>query len=226
MSILSRFSDIISANVNDLLDRAENPSKMIDQSLRKATEQLAQVKEETAGIMAETKRCKRLYDEALDNVGKYETLARKAVAAGNDEDARVFLGQKQEAEASLARIKPAYDAAVNNEEKIKAMYNKLVSDINEMKARQQSIKATVAVAKAQERVNDFNGAANSVKGARATFDRMEERANAMLDRATSKAELDATPDKEISDLEKKYAGGSGLSVDDELAKLKAEMGNG
>ena len=224
MSILSRFSDIISANFNAMLDKAEDPAKMIDQSLREATEQLAQVKEETAGIMAETKRCKRLVDDAEENVAKYDSLARKAINAGNDDDAKVFLGKKQEAEAALARVRPAYDAACDNEQKIKAMYNKLVGDINEMKARQQSIKATVAVAKTQERVNDFNGAANNVKGARATFDRMEERANAMLDRATAKAELDAETKDPTSDLEKKYNAGSGLSVDDELARLKAEMG--
>lgn len=224
MSILSRFYDIISANLNDLLDRAEDPAKMIDHSLRKAVEQLAQVKEETAGIMAETKRCKRLVDDAEAEITKYDTLARKAIAAGNDDDARVFLGEKQEAEGNLARVKPAYEAAVENERKITAMYNKLVNDINEMKARQQSIKATVAVAKTQERVNDFNSASDSIKGARAAFDRMEEKANAMLDKASAKAELDADPGKEIEDLEKKYSAGSGLSVEDELARMKAEMG--
>ena len=53
MGMLDRFTDIIKANVNDLLDRAEDPSKMVDQYLRDLTESLAEVKQETAGVMAE-----------------------------------------------------------------------------------------------------------------------------------------------------------------------------
>ena len=52
MGILERFTDIIKANINDLLDRAEDPAKMIDQYLRDLTENLAEVKKETAGVMA------------------------------------------------------------------------------------------------------------------------------------------------------------------------------
>ena len=53
MGILERFTDIIKANINDLLDRAEDPAKMIDQYLRDLTENLAEVKKETAGVMAQ-----------------------------------------------------------------------------------------------------------------------------------------------------------------------------
>lgn len=63
MGILSRFSDIVSANINALLDKAEDPSKMIDQYLRNAMEDYAEVKKETAAVMAEERRCKRLVDE-------------------------------------------------------------------------------------------------------------------------------------------------------------------
>ena len=62
MGMLSRFGDIISSNVNALLDKAENPAKMIDEYLRKAKKDLADVKEETAGVMAEETRTKRLLD--------------------------------------------------------------------------------------------------------------------------------------------------------------------
>ena len=57
MGIISRFADIMSANINALLDRAEDPAKMIDQYLRNLQEDLANVKEETATVMAEEKRC-------------------------------------------------------------------------------------------------------------------------------------------------------------------------
>ena len=59
MGILERFTDIIKANINDLLDRAEDPAKMIDQYLRDLTENLAEVKKETAGVMAQESRARR-----------------------------------------------------------------------------------------------------------------------------------------------------------------------
>ena len=63
MAILERFGDIIKANINDLLDKCEDPAKMIDQYLRDLTESLAEVKKETAGVMAEETRAKRMLDE-------------------------------------------------------------------------------------------------------------------------------------------------------------------
>ena len=90
MAILDRFSDIISANVNALIDRMEDPEKMIDQYLRKMMDDLAEVKQNTASVMAEETRAKRLVDENEAEVAKYGNFARKALEAGNDGDARVF----------------------------------------------------------------------------------------------------------------------------------------
>ena len=59
MGILTRFKDIMSANINALLDKAENPEKMIDQYLRNLENDLASVKAETASVIAEEKAAKR-----------------------------------------------------------------------------------------------------------------------------------------------------------------------
>ena len=96
MGILDRFTSIVKANINELLDKAEDPEKMVDQYLREMTESLAEVREATAGVMAEEKRCKKLPDENRGETEKHEELARKALAAGNEADARVFLAKKQE----------------------------------------------------------------------------------------------------------------------------------
>ena len=76
MSILSRFNDIIKANINALLDKAEDPAKMIDQYLREMTDDLAEVKRETASVMAEETRTMRLADENQAQVDKYDALAK------------------------------------------------------------------------------------------------------------------------------------------------------
>ena len=63
MSILERFSTIIKANINDLLDRAEDPAKMMDQYMRQLMSDLADVKRETASVMAEESRIQRQLEE-------------------------------------------------------------------------------------------------------------------------------------------------------------------
>ena len=102
MGVIQRFKDIMSANINAMLDKAENPEKMIDQYMRNLEDDLGKVKAETASVMAEEARAKRAYDEALAEVEKYQKYAKKAVAAGNDNDARVvFYSQRRQHSLSL-----------------------------------------------------------------------------------------------------------------------------
>ena len=84
MGILSRFSDIISANINSLLDKAEDPVKMINKYLIDAREDLAEVKKETTEVMAEETRAQRKVDNNLAEVARYAELSKKALKAGND----------------------------------------------------------------------------------------------------------------------------------------------
>ena len=220
MGMLDRFADIIKANINDLLDKAEDPSKMIDQYLRDLTEDLAEVKRETAGVMAEEARTKRLVDENASDIAKYDGLARKALSAGNEDDARTFLSKKQELEAKAASLKTTFDAA-----KMRQMHDKLVGDIELLNGRREAIKAKVAVAQTQDKVNEFSAGANKAAGAVSAFDRMEAKADQMLDRANAMHELSQQPVDEAAALEAKYAAaGTDAAVDDELAKLKKEMG--
>lgn len=224
MSILSRFNDIIKANINALLDKAEDPAKMIDQYLREMTDDLAEVKRETASVMAEETRTMRLADENQAQVDKYDALARKALQAGNETDARVFLARKQELEAAGAGLKTAYAAAHENAVRMREMHDKLARDIETLKSRRQSIKAKVTVAKTQEKINELSSASEKVNGAMGAFERMEEKANAMLDEANAMSELNNFSVDEALKLEDKYAKENAPSVDDALAKLKEEMG--
>lgn len=224
MSILSRFNDIIKANINALLDKAEDPAKMIDQYLREMTDDLAEVKRETASVMAEETRTMRLADENQAQVDKYDALARKALQAGNETDARVFLARKQELEAAGAGLKTAYAAAHENAVRMREMHDKLARDIETLKSRRQSIKAKVTVAKTQEKINELSSASEKVNGAMGAFERMEEKANAMLDEANAMSELNNFSVDEALKLEEKYAKENAPSLDDALAKLKEEMG--
>ena len=225
MGILDRFTTIVKANINELLEKAEDPAKMVDQYLVDLGDSLAKVKEETAGVMAEEKRCQRLVEDNAKESARMEDLAKKALAAGNEDDARTFLAKKQQLDATGAELKKAADAASANAQKMRTMHDKLVSDIEELKRRRETIKAKAAVAKTQSMVSDFASGSDAAAGAIDAFNRMEAKVDKQLDTAEAKAELNEKPVDEVVALEAKYAQASNdAAVDDALAKLKAEMG--
>lgn len=225
MGILDRFATIVKANINELLDKAEDPAKMVDQYLVDLTESLADVKRETAGVMAEEARTKRAADANAEEVSRMEDLAKKALKAGNEDDARVFLAKKQKLEAAGAELQKAADAAKANADKMRQMHDKLVSDIEDLKGRRETIKAKMAVAKMQEKVAGYTSGSDKAESAIEAFNRMEEKADRMLDTADAMAELNTEPVDDAEALAQKYAGATDdAAVDDELARLKAEMG--
>ena len=222
--ILQRFKDIMSANINALLDKAEDPEKMIDQCLRNLNNDLAKVKAETAAVMADEQRAKRELDACNEEIAKYQTLAEKAVLAGNDGDAKQFLAKKAEIASKQVSLQQAYDLAAANSMKMRQMHDKLVNDIAELESRKDAIKAKIRLAKAQQDINKMTSKVNS-ESSFASFQRMEDKADAMLDVAAAEATLNATTaSSEVDSLTAKYDASPDAAVQDELAALKAQMG--
>lgn len=222
MGILARFNDIINSNVNALLDKMEDPSKMIDQYLRNLTKSLAEVKEETASVMAEEARTRRMTEENQADIQKYTDLAKKALQNGSEEDARVFIAKKQDLEAAAADLAKAYAAAKDNSDKMKQLHDKLISDIETLNSKREALKAKIAVAKTQEKMNSLNG--EKATAAFDSFARMEDRIDQALDRADAMNELNAKPVDNAAELEKKYAASAKESaVSAELEQLKKEL---
>ena len=224
MSILGRFSDIISANVNAVIDRMEDPEKMIDQYLRDMMEDLAEVKQNTAGVMAEETRAKREVDQNEAEVNKYNELAKKALEAGNEDDARIFLSKKQEIESVGAGLATSYASAHENAVKMRQMHDKLAKDIETLRQRRSIIKGKMSVAKAQEKLNDVSENVTRSESAMGSFKRMEDKANRMLDEANAMSELNSEPVDSAKALEEKYASQTSAAVEDELERLKKDLG--
>jgi phage shock protein A len=223
MGILTRFKDIMASNINALLDKAEDPEKMIDQCLRNLNSDLGKVKAETASIMAEEQRAKRVLDECNEDIAKMQSYAIKALEANNEDDARKFLEQKAALSAKLPGLQDAYNLAHNNATHMRQMHDKLVNDINELEARKDMIKGKLAVAKTQERINKIGSSVAGANDTIASFKKYEEMADKALDKANAMAALNSSsPEQTIEDLTKKYSSDS--SVDDELAALKASLG--
>lgn len=223
MGVLGRFAEIMKANINDLLDKCEDPAKMVDQKLRDLREDLAEVKKETAGVMAEAERCKSVVTKCQTEVTKWTEYAKKALQAQNEGDAKQFIAKKQEAEAQLAKATSAYKVAQANADKMVQMHNKLVEDIQVLDSRREQIKAKIAVAKTQERMNKISSASNTSASLQA-FDDLESRVDKRLNQAMAEAELNKEPEGTAEALAKKYGTASSSSVEDELAQMKASMG--
>lgn len=214
----------MSSNVNALLDKAEDPEKMVDQTLRNLNRDLEKVTEETAGVMADEKKSKRELDEISGNIADLEGYAEKAVKAGNDDDARKFLAEKAKLVKKQEAQQQVYDAAVENSRKMREMHDKLASDIADLESRRDTVKAKVRVAKTREIVNQAQGGLTDSASGIAAFKRMEDKADAMLDAAEAKDELSRSSESaSVEDLARKYDS-TDSGVDDELAALKAKLG--
>ena len=227
MSILSRFKEIIASNLNALLDKAEDPQKMIEQYLKELTGDLAEVKRETASVMADEAKAKRNLVANQEEVVKYTQLARKALEAGDEANAKGFIKKKQSLEEVGETLQQVYDVAASNSQKMRQMHDKLVNDLNELHTRKAAIEAKIKIAEAQKKVNEVAGAsaANKAEASLNAFARMEEKVDHMLDEANAMAELSMErTDDAIAAEAKYYEAISNSKVDAELEAMKAELG--
>lgn len=227
MGILSRFGDIMRANINDLLTGAENKNaeKLLNQYLRDAREDYAQVRNETASVMAEETAAKRRLDEINDQMTRYERYSQAAVQSGNDADALKFLEAKGQLQPKKTDAEAAYAQAQANSERMRQMTQKLLTDIQEAESKIGELKAKLRIAESKEKMQQLT---EKIGGnALGNFDSLAGSIQKRIDAADAKEALDAelAGDRELDDLEKKYANtDSGPSAQSELEVLKARMG--
>lgn len=225
-SILGRFKTIMASNINALLDKMEDPEKMIDQYLRDMEKDLGSVKAETVAVMAQESAAKRKVAECENEIKKMEDYAKKALQAGNEADARMFLEKKGSIKIKLESLEKEKIIAVENSLKMREMHDKLTSDIQKLNARKNEIKAKIKMAKSAQKISAMTSSAG-ISGKMSSFNSIEEKADRMLDEANATIELNSPKKDEVDDLMKKYDSEeleSSSAVDDEMERLKKEMG--
>ena len=136
MSMIGRFREIMERNLNALLEKADDPEKMIALYLQKLKKDLGRIKSETATVMMEEQRAKRAVAECEETIAKMERYAVKATESGNERDARRFLEKKTALSAQLAELQEAYHLAAANSQKMKQMHDKLAAEISAVEAAQ------------------------------------------------------------------------------------------
>lgn len=223
METLGRIPKILEANVNALLDKCEDPAKMIDQLLVDYKRELVDVKRDTAAVMADLTLAEQRLQSCDEDIARKQKAAENALKAGNEADARTLLAAKQSLEKTRESLLQNLSTAQSNAAMMQEGYNKLVRSIEELEQRKTAAKAKISMAKAQKGIYEAAAKANSTINMDA-FTKYEEKAERMLAEAGAMAQLDAD-NASVSDLERKYTSGSdNTAVDEELAALKASLG--
>lgn len=224
-NILDRIGDIMSSNVHALLDKCEDPEKMLDQNMRDAVEDLAELKESAKQLKADLTGAQRNYDGAMARMQAEHQYAVNAMKSGDEGTAAQFLASEKhirEQEVDLA--KRNLDAAKKNFETVQKAYNKLAGDIELMKNERNHIKSTIRTAKATEKVAKMKDPSS---GYSERFSKYAEKAQRMLDEANAGIELDEASGDGLDVMRAKYASSAaGPDMSDALAALRAECGMG
>jgi phage shock protein A len=224
MGIFSRLGTLIKSNLNDLITKAEDPEKMLEQVLLEMQQQLVEAKKAVAMAIADEKKLQKQASVETDKAKEWERKAMIAVRGGDDTLARQALARKQEHDNIAGQFQTQWQQQKTAVDKLKDALRLLGNKIEEAKRKKNLLVARKKRAEAQAQIaNTMQGLGDT--SAFDTFDRMSERIQLMEAEAEAGAELAG----ELSggDLESKFAaleaGGAGAE-EDALAELKAKMG--
>ncbi|WP_414566302.1 MULTISPECIES: PspA/IM30 family protein [unclassified Anabaena] len=217
MGLFDRIKRVVGANLNDLVNKAEDPEKMLEQAILEMQEDLVQLRQGVAQAIAAQKRTEKQYNDAQNEINKWQRNAQLALQKGDENLARQALERKKTFTDTSGALKTSLDQQSTQVETLKRNLIQLESKISEAKTKKEMLKARITTAKAQEQLEGMVRGMNS-SSAMAAFERMEEKVMMQEARAQSAAELAG------ADLETQFAQlESGSDVDDELAALKAQM---
>lgn len=226
MGLLKRAVDIVRSNVNSMLDGLEDPAKIAELTITDAKDKYNQLKKDSAEVVANAIQMEKKYKGALQDAVKWHEIAKKALASGNEEDARAALANENKYKAKAAELEGAYTTAKAEADRVQQALQLLAKRISELESKKDVIQAKATTAKIKQKAAsiDFSGAT----GALDTFARMEEKADKELAKAEAMEQMNAAENHEANsaaDLMAKYSYGSG-ATDASLDALKAEMGLG
>ena len=217
MGLFDRISRLVRANLNDVVSKAEDPEKILEQSIADMKDDLLQLRQAVAQSIATQKRTQQQYNQAQAEANNWQSRAQLALQKGDENLAREALVRKKSQSDTAAALKATLDTQTNQVETLKRNLIALESKISEAQTKKDMLKARAQAAKANEQLQRTVGNLGT-SSAMAAFERMEEKVLMMEARAQSAEELTgASLENEFLKLE------AGSDVDDELAALKASL---
>lgn len=225
MSIFSRFSTMFKSNINDLISRAENPEKMLNQVIVDMREQLTKAKHEVAGAIADERRLKGQLESEVKQVRDWEQRAMLAVKEGRDDLAKQALVRQQEHGERAAALEGSWRAQATETEKLKGALRQLNDKIEEAKRKRNLLVAKQKRAQAQKRIHQTLSGLSDTSAFDA-FNRMADKIEAQERRNLAEAELAEALGGDALEGEflRLEAGSGSADVDSRLDALKSEMG--
>lgn len=217
MSIFRRIADVFKSNVNDMIDKAEDPQKMLDQMIREMETNFRDAKVQVAKAIADEKKLQMQLDTNKKEAIDWEKKAVSAVQQGRDDLAKEALKRKGSAQELALGFETQWVEQKKVTEQLKTNLKGLESKIDEAKRKKNLLVARAKRAEAQKTINNAMSKMTD-NGAFATFARMEEKV--MTIEANTSAALELESDT-LEDQFKALEAGSG--VDDELAALKKQI---
>lgn len=218
MSVLTRITTLISANINAMIDAAEDPQKMVDEYLRQMRGELSEARAATAMAMADETRLRSQYEQNQAASDEWQQKAELAVQHNDDDLAREALGRKATAQTLADTFNTQWQSQHDQVAELRDALAKLEAKINEAEAKREVIIAKQRRANTQDAINT---AMQSVQGLNTddSLQRMEDKVDQHL--ATSQAQADLAGqdvDSRFADLERQS------QVDTDLAALKQKYG--
>ncbi|MCR5845334.1 MAG: PspA/IM30 family protein [bacterium] len=220
MAIFKRISDILKANINDLLDKAEDPEKMVKQLILEMEDQVDVATQGLGQAMASEKIAKSQLEQAKENVLDWENKAKAALKQGNEDLARKALDSKVGVEKQVAVFEQSYQKIAEQTAKLRDQVRALKAKLEEARARENLIIARAQMAEATEGVARTISS-TSTDSAFAKLEKMEQKVAEKEAIAAAFTEINAddyAPVDEFAIVERNQA------VEDELARLKSELG--
>jgi phage shock protein A len=231
-----RFSTIVKAKISKLLDRAEDPAETLDYSYQKQLESLQNVKKGIADVVTAKKRLQMQSQKLEQSVVKLDTQARQALSQGNEELARVALERKNVAQTELQSLDQQVAELEGQQQKLTDSEQKLRAKIEAFRTKKEVIKAQYSAAEAQVRISEAaTGVGEQMADVGLAMQRAVDKTEQMKARADAVSELEEAGTFEDltalgsgeDDLDRQLKELSSQSVvDDELARMKAELGSG
>ena len=231
-----RMSTVIKAKISKLLDRTEDPSETLEYGYQKQIELLQNVKKGIADVVTSKKRIQMQSQKLEQQLVKLDTQARQALSQGREDLARVALERKTAVQTELQSLDQQVTELERQQEQLTENEQKLRQKIEAFRTKKEVIKAQYSAAEAQVRIGEAaSGVGEQMADLGLAIQRAEDKTESMRARASAVEELESAGtfedlsqlgpgqddiDRELSQLT------SDSQVDDELTRMKAELGTG
>ncbi|MEV4895669.1 PspA/IM30 family protein [Nonomuraea sp. NPDC050547] len=234
MSVMKRLSMIFKSKANKALDKMEDPRETLDYSYQRQLELLQKVRRGVADVATSRKRVELQINGLEQQSRKLEDQGRKALSVGREDLAREALSRRSGLQTQIADLRIQHDNLQGEEEKLTTASQRLQAKVDSFRTKKETIKATYTAAEAQTRINEaFSGISEEMGDVGLAIQRAEDKTAQMqaragaIDELLASGALDDFSGTRGDDIQNELDRmGGGMDVELELARMKAELGQG